>query len=212
MLTHSEVKWKSLSHAGLFVSPWTCIVRGILQSRILEWVAFPFSGASSQPKDRTQVSCSWILYQLSHKGNPRILEWVAYPFSSGSSQPRNLTGVSCLAGGFFTSWATRKFTRSNLQIQCNSYQITNGIFHRTRMKNFTICMETHKILNSQSNLEKEKWSWRNQPSWLQTILQIYSHQDSMVLAQKEKYRPTEQERKPRNKPMHLWVPYFWQRK
>ena len=120
--------------------------------------------------------CRQTLYQLSHKGNPRILEWVAYPFSSGSSQPRNLTGVSCLAGGFFTSWATRKVTRSNLQIQCNSYQITNGIFHRTRMKNFTICMETQKILNSQSNLEKEKWSWRNQPSWLQTILQSYSHQ------------------------------------
>ena len=26
----------------------------------------------------------------------------------------------------------------------------------------TVCMETLKILNSQSNLEKEKWSWRNQ--------------------------------------------------
>ena len=25
---------------------------------------------------------------------------------------------------------------------------------------------------------------------------------------KQKYRPMEQERKPRNKPMHLWVPYF----
>ena len=46
---------------------------------------------------------------------------------------------------------------------------------------------------------------------LQIILQSYSHQDSMVLAQKQKYRPMEQERKPRNKPMHLWVPYFWQR-
>ena len=36
----------------------------------------------------------------------------------------------------------------------------------------------------------------------------YSHQDSMVLAQKQKYRQMEQDRKPRNKPMHLWVPYF----
>ena len=35
---------------------------------------------------------------------------------------------------------------------------------------------------------------------------------SMVLAQKEKYKPMEQDRKPRNKPTHLWVPYFWQRK
>ena len=38
----------------------------------------------------------------------RILEWVAYPFSRGSSRPRNWTRVSCIAGGFFTSWATRE--------------------------------------------------------------------------------------------------------
>ena len=31
-------------------------VHGILQARILEWVAFPFSKGSSQPRDRTQVS------------------------------------------------------------------------------------------------------------------------------------------------------------
>ena len=71
-------------------------------------------------------------------------------------------------------------------------------------------METEKIPNSQSSLEKE-WSCRIQPSWLQIILQSYSHQDSMVLAQKQKYRPMEQDRKPRNKPMHLPVPYFWKR-
>ena len=61
-------------------------------------------------------------------------------------------------------------TQSNLQIQCNHYQTANGIFHRTRTKNFTICMETQKTPNSQSNLEKEKQSWRNQPPRLQTIL------------------------------------------
>ena len=38
----------------------------------------------------------------------RILEWVAFPFSRGSSQPRDQTQVSCIAGGFFTSWATRE--------------------------------------------------------------------------------------------------------
>ena len=32
-------------------------VHGILQARILEWVAFPFSSRSSQSRDRTQVSC-----------------------------------------------------------------------------------------------------------------------------------------------------------
>ena len=69
--------------------------------RILEWVAFPFSRGSSQPRDRTQAS-------RIAGGSPRILEWVAYPFSNGSSWSRNQTGVSCIAGRFFTSWATRE--------------------------------------------------------------------------------------------------------
>ena len=38
----------------------------------------------------------------------RILEWVAFPFPRGSSQPRDQTQVSHIAGGFFTSWATRE--------------------------------------------------------------------------------------------------------
>ena len=74
--------------------------------------------------------------------------------------------------------------QSNLYIQCNPYQITNDIFLRTRTKNFTIHMETQKTLNSQSSLEKGEWNWRNQLSWLQTILQSYIHQGSMVVAQK----------------------------
>ena len=44
-------------------------VHGILQARILEWVAFPFSRGSSQPRDQTQVShiAGQILQQLSHQ-------------------------------------------------------------------------------------------------------------------------------------------------
>ena len=45
-------------------------------------------------------------------------------------------------------------TQGNLQIQRNPYQITKGIFHKTRTKNLKICMETQKTPNSQSNLEK----------------------------------------------------------
>ena len=55
---------------------------------------------------------------------------------------------------------------NNLQIQCAPCQITNGIFHRTRTKNFTIHIETQKTPNSQSCFEKEEWSLRNQPSCL----------------------------------------------
>ena len=38
-------------------SPPGSSVHGILQARILEWVAFPFSKGFSQPRDQTQVSC-----------------------------------------------------------------------------------------------------------------------------------------------------------
>ena len=67
-------------------------------------------------------------------------------------------------------------------------------------------MEIEKTSNSQSNLEKEEWNWRNQPTWLQTILQSHSHQDSMVLAQRQKYRSVEQNRKPRDK--HLLISWL----
>ena len=39
-----------------------------------------------------------------------------------------------------------------------------AFFHRTRTKNFTIHVKTQKTPNSQSSLEKEVWSWKNQPS------------------------------------------------
>ena len=53
---------KSLSHVRLFATPWTgslpgSSVHGILQARLLEWVAISFSRGSSWPRDRTQVSC-----------------------------------------------------------------------------------------------------------------------------------------------------------
>ena len=66
----------------------------------------------------------------------------------------------------------------------------------------------HKRPRKAKAVVRKEWSWRNQASWLQTILQSYGHQNSMALAQKQKYRPMEQDRKPRNKPVHPWVPYF----
>jgi len=47
-------------------------IHGILQARIWEWVAVPFTRGSAQPKDRTQVSliAGGFLYSLSHQGSP----------------------------------------------------------------------------------------------------------------------------------------------
>ena len=46
-------------------------------------------------------------------------------------------------------------TKCNLQIQCDPYQITNGIFHSTRTKVFTIHMETQKTLTAKVVLRKK---------------------------------------------------------
>ena len=47
-------------------------------------------------------------------------------------------------------------TQGSLQIQCNPYQITSGIFHKTRAKNVLICMETQKTLIAKRNPEGKK--------------------------------------------------------
>ena len=100
-------------------------VHGILQARILEWVAFPFSRGFSQPRDWTQVSCiagrfftSWVIreaqwklcltlcdpmdYKVHGILQARILKWVAFPFCRGSSQLTDRTQISHTACGFFT--------------------------------------------------------------------------------------------------------------
>ena len=73
--------------------PMDCKVHGILQLRILEWVAFPFSRVSSQPRDRTQVS---HIAGGNHKGSPRILEWVPIPSPVDLLDPGIKPGFSTL--------------------------------------------------------------------------------------------------------------------
>ena len=51
-------------------------------------------------------------------------------------------------------------------------------------------METQKSLTCQSNLEKKEQRRRYQTPLFQTILQSYSNQNSMVLAQKQTHRST----------------------
>ena len=56
-------------------------------------------------------------------------------------------------------------TKGNLQIQCDPYQITNDIFHRTITKNFTVHMETQKSPNSQNSPEKDGAGGINLPDF-----------------------------------------------
>ena len=73
-----------LSHVGL-CDLWTVahqapLSMGILQARILEWVAMPFSRGSSWPRDRTRVSCigfftSWATRETLKKRASGVKNW-----------------------------------------------------------------------------------------------------------------------------------------
>ena len=65
---------------------------------------------TSESQSRSAVSDSLQPMDYTVPGilQARILEWVAFPFSRGSFQPRDRAQVSHIAGGFFTSRATRE--------------------------------------------------------------------------------------------------------
>ena len=83
-ITWEAPRWKSLSYVLLFATPLTgppgSSVHGVLQTRILKWVAILFSRGSSWCKDWSRVS------------------WIADGFFT--------IWTTTIAGGFFTIWAT----------------------------------------------------------------------------------------------------------
>ena len=52
-------------------------------------------------------------------------------------------------------------SQSNLQIQCNPDQASNGIFHITRTNNFTIWKQVTKMANTQEGAEMRGLSYMN---------------------------------------------------
>ena len=81
-----------LSHVRLFVTPWTAALQaplsmGILQARILEWVAISSSRRSSQPRDWTQVSRTVGRFLTSWATRETHEYWSGQPIPSPTDLP-----------------------------------------------------------------------------------------------------------------------------
>ena len=73
----------SLQSYGLYSPPGSS-VHGILQARILEWVAISFSRGSSQPRDQTWVS--HMAGRLFTQTDSRVWTWKKMPFNKAEKK------------------------------------------------------------------------------------------------------------------------------
>ena len=119
----------------------------------------------------------------------RTLEWVAISFSNAWKWKLKMKSLSHVRLSNPMDWSPPGSS-------------IHGIFQARVLEWSAICMETQKTLNSQSNLEKEKQSWRNQAHQLKTIPWSYSHQNSMVLAQNRNINQRKMIESPVNKPTY----------
>ena len=102
----TELNWMA-SNSKLFSVPWVRMtVFCFFTSLYILFVSLPWVSAWKS------LCCVWLfvtpwntVHGILHA---RVLEWVAIPFSRECFQPRDQTQVSHIAGGFFTSWATRE--------------------------------------------------------------------------------------------------------
>ena len=100
--------------------------------------------------------------------------------------------------------------QSNLQTQCYPHQATNDLLHRTGKNDHELHMEPKESPHSQVNSKLKEHSRRHHTTGLQTMIQGYSNQNSMVLVPKQRYRPMEQNRGLRSNTRLLQPSDLWQ--
>ena len=107
-----ELKLKVAQSCPKVGGPMDSTVHGILQARILQGVAFPYSKGLPNPGIKPRHPTLKVdSLPAEPQGSQRMLEWVVYPFSTKASLPRNWTDVYSFAGRIFPKWAIQKVLR-----------------------------------------------------------------------------------------------------
>ena len=104
----------------------------------------------------------------------RIPEWVAFLSSRGSSQPRDRTQVSRIAGGFFTSWATREVGVLNC----------HGVVHMVCKRRQRSVQQQHPTLMANTCSWNSPASPQNHSGWWFTFASQPGFQTSCQLPDK----------------------------
>ena len=97
-------------------------VHGILQARTLEWVAFPFSRGSSQPRDWTQVSCiaggfftNWAMSKAKDRPNSNIRVFRVPSLPGGCPDGNVVMEVGSKGEGLYSQLMYSKGTNKQLR-------------------------------------------------------------------------------------------------
>ena len=123
------------SHVPLFATPWAVGCHGILQARILEWVATSFSEGSSWPRDQTSISC--------------ICRLIRYHWATREAQRVGIQTNGTILGNHITNqktawWSLRRYFTSqtkNLRSYFTRQKILEGkvkLAHENEHKNLFI--------------------------------------------------------------------------